>query len=347
MSDSYSIAERTQAIQNAASNALEGVSDEASLQQWKVKYLGRSSELMQLFTQISQFAPAERPMVGQAANQVKLALEAAYEQKSQQVQQQALMHKLEHDRLDISLPGRKPKRGRLHVQTQTMRLMTRVFADMGFQEYRAYDVETDEYNFELLNIPAYHPARDMWDTFYTTKPGVLLRTHTSPGQIRAMREMAPEPIRVSLPGMCYRYEQINANHEIQFTQMELLAVGKNITFGDLKFTLETFAKRLFGTQVLTRIRPSYFPFTEPSAEMDVQCILCGGKGCHTCKGGGWLEILGCGMLNPVVLENGGYDPRVYSGFAAGLGPERISMLFNRIQDIRYFWNNDIRFLEQF
>ena len=207
-----------------------------------------------------------------------------------------------------------------------IRRIYQVFAEMGFQVYLARDVETDEFNFELLNIPAHHPARDMWDTFYTTTPNVILRTHTSPGQIHVMRERAPEPIRVILPGMCYRYEQITARSEIQFNQVEGLAVGKNITFADLKGTLVDFARRMFGQNVRTRFRASYFPFTEPSAEMDIECFVCGGQGCPVCKRTGWLEILGCGMVHPVVLQNGGYDPRVFSGYAAGMGAERICML---------------------
>ena len=197
------------------------------------------------------------------------------------------------------------------------------------------------------NIPAYHPARDMWQTFYTTKPGVLLRTHTSPGQIWAMKERCPKSIRVILPGMCYRYEQITTRSEIQFHQVEGLMIGKNVTFSDLKGTLSDFARRMFGHNVRTRFRPSYFPFTEPSAEMDVECFICGGKGCTVCKNAGWLEILGCGMVHPEVLRNGGYDPEVFSGFAFGMGPERITMLRRHIDDIRYFWGNDTRFLEQF
>jgi len=218
---------------------------------------------------------------------------------------------------------------------------------MGFQVYRSREVETDEYNFELLNIPAYHPARDMWDTFHTTTPGVLLRTHTSPGQIHVMREFYPQPIRVILPGMCYRYEQISARKDIQFNQVEGLAVGYQITFSDLKGTLTDFARRMFGQDVRTRFRAAYFPFTEPSAEMDIECFLCGGTGCGVCSGSGWLEILGCGMVHPVVLRNGGYDPEKYSGYAFGMGPERITMLRYRVPDIRYFWANDLRFLEQF
>ena len=237
--------------------------------------------------------------------------------------------------------------GRLHPSTQVLRRICQIWVNMGFQIYRSRDVESDEMNFELLNIPAHHPARDMWDTFYTTTEGVLLRTHTSPGQIRAMREFHPEPIRVVLPGMCYRYEQITARSEIQFHQVEGLAVGRNITMTDLKGTLISFAHRMFGAERRVRFRASYFPFTEPSAEMDVECLICGGSGCSICKQSGWLEILGCGMVHPRVLQNGGYDPNVYSGFAFGMGPERITMLLHRIDDIRYFWGNDLRFLEQF
>jgi phenylalanyl-tRNA synthetase alpha chain len=239
------------------------------------------------------------------------------------------------------------RRGRIHIANQNLRQICAIWADMGFQIYRSREVETDDYNFELLNMPQHHPARDMWDTFFTTTPGVILRTHTSPGQIHAMREYCPNPIRVVLPGMVYRYEQITARSEIQFNQVEGLAVGKGIRFTDLKGTLTDFARRMFGANVHTRFRADHFPFTEPSAEMDVECFVCGGRGCAVCKHSGWLEILGCGMVHPTVLENGGYDPKVYSGFAFGMGPERIAMLKYKIEDIRYFWANDLRFLEQF
>jgi phenylalanyl-tRNA synthetase alpha chain len=219
-------------------------------------------------------------------------------------------------------------------------------------------VETDEINFQLLNFPPNHPARDMQDTFFVEAGErgdnpILLRTHTSPGQIHAMREYVamnpdnPPPIRIALPGMCYRYEQITARSESQFNQVEGLVVGENITFADLKGTLTDFAHRMFGQHARTRFRASYFPFTEPSAEMDVECFLCGGKGCGVCKNSGWLEILGCGMVHPVVLQNGGYDPKRYSGYAWGMGPERQLMVRYRIDDIRYFWGNDLRFLGQF
>jgi phenylalanyl-tRNA synthetase alpha chain len=249
--------------------------------------------------------------------------------------------------VDVSLPGRPSQPGRLHPATRTLREIYRVCAEMGFQVYRSRDVETDDYNFALLNMPPHHPARDMWDTFYTNTPGVILRTHTSPGQVHAMRQYHPEPIRVILPGMCYRYEQITARSEIMFNQVEGLAVGTTITMADLKGTIVDFANRMFGEGRQVRFRASHFPFTEPSAEVDIGCILCGGKGCRVCKHTGWVEIMGCGMVHPVVLENGGYDPGVYSGFAFGMGPERIAMLKYGINDIRYFWGNDLRFLEQF
>ncbi|NPV56880.1 MAG: phenylalanine--tRNA ligase subunit alpha [Anaerolineae bacterium] len=335
------------AIEEQALQALAKISDESDLQAWRTLHLGRSSAVMQTFTRLGQAPKEQRPALGQAANRVKQALESALALREQALGQAELERSLSSERLDVTLPGRQPHLGRLHIATQTLREIYRVFAEMGFQVYRSREVETDAFNFELLNIPAYHPARDMWDTFHTTTPGVVLRTHTSPGQIHAMREFAPEPVRVILPGMCYRYEQSSVRHEIQFNQVEVLAVGRGITFGDLKGTLQEFARRLFGQNVRTRLRPSYFPFTEPSAEMDVECFVCGGAGCQICKGSGWLEILGCGMVHPLVLQNGGYDPAVYSGFAAGMGPERMTILRYRIEDIRNFWGNDVRFLEQF
>lgn len=334
-------------IQTQALAALEAVTDEASLDNWRITYLGRSSEVMQVFSRLGQFPKETRPQIGQSANRVKQALESGLAVRSQTLKEAALKHALESERLDVTLPGRMPAYGRRHVVSQNLREIIRVLGDMGFQVYHSPEVETDEINFELLNIPAHHPARDMWDTYHTTDPGILLRTHTSPGQIRFMKEVAPEPVRVIVPGMAYRYEQTNASHESQFNQVEGLAIGYHITFGDLKGTLTDFAHRMFGESVRTRIRPSYFPFTEPSAEMDVECFLCGGKGCVVCKGSGWLEMLGCGMVHPTVLANGGYDPKVFSGFAFGMGPERIAMLKYHIGDIRYLFNNDVRFLEQF
>jgi phenylalanyl-tRNA synthetase alpha chain len=245
------------------------------------------------------------------------------------------------------MPGQRTLTGRLHVSTKTLRSIYAAFADLGFQIFRSREVEDDLTNFELLNMPPHHPARDMWDTFHTTTPGVLLRTHTSPGQIHVMRECCPKPIRVILPGMCYRFEQITMRSEIMFHQVEGLAIGTSITLADLKGTIVAFARRMFGAERQVRIRSSYFPFTEPSIEVDMDCIVCAGKGCALCKRSGWLEIMGAGMVHPTVLKNGGYDPERFSGFAFGMGPERIAMLKYGIDDIRQFWANDLRFLRQF
>ncbi|MEK6716326.1 MAG: phenylalanine--tRNA ligase subunit alpha [candidate division NC10 bacterium] len=334
-------------LQAEALTALEATADEAALEQVRVRYLGRKGSLAAILRGLADLPPAERPAVGKLANEVKERLEAALAARREALQAAARAAALAAERVDVTLPGRPVPMGRLHPSTQVLRRICQIWGDMGFQIYRSRDIETEEMNFELLNIPAHHPARDMWDTFYTMVDGILLRTHTSPGQIRAMREFCPQPIRVILPGMCYRYEQITARSEIQFHQVEGLAVGRHVTMTDLKGTLISFAHRMFGAVRRVRFRASHFPFTEPSAEMDVECMLCEGAGCVVCKQTGWLEILGCGMVHPEVLKNGGYDPAVYSGFAFGMGPERITMLKHRIEDIRYFWTNDLRFLEQF
>jgi len=347
MAEEANILVELDGIQQSGLDALAAVQDETGLQTWRTAHLGRSAPVMLAFTRLGQLSKELRPLVGQKANQVKMALESALEARAESIQTAALNRNLDSVRLDVTLPGRCPVLGRLHPAAQALSEIIHIFEEMGFQEYRSPEVETDELNFELLNIPAHHPARDMWDTFHTTVPGTILRTHTSPGQIRAMRELCPQPIRVILPGMVYRYEQTNASHEMQFNQVELLAVGKNITMGDLKGTIQGFARRMFGEAVRIRMRPSYFPFTEPSADIVMECFVCGSKGCAVCKYSGWLEVAGCGMLHPVVLQNGGYDPTVYSGFAAGLGPERIALLKYQVNDIRNFWQNDIRFLEQF
>jgi phenylalanyl-tRNA synthetase alpha chain len=345
-------------IEKAALAALAEVADEQALEQWRIACLGRSSPLMQAFSDLGKLTKEERPAVGQKANQVRGALEAAMAEKAKVLKQAVLKRSLSEEKLDITLPGRPIRHGRLHPSIQAMQRILDILAEMGFQVYTSRDVETDEYNFQFLNFPPYHPAREMQDSFYVDAGErgdnpILLRTHTSPGQIRAMREYAapnpdnPPSIRIALPGMCYRYEQITARSEIQFHQVEGLAVGEGITFADLKGTLSDFARRMFGQNARTRFRASYFPFTEPSAEMDVECFVCGGQGCAVCKNSGWLEILGSGMVHPIVLQNGGYDPRRYTGFAFGMGIERQILLSHKIDDIRYFWANDIRFLEQF
>jgi len=334
-------------LRTEALASLEKIADGEALNAWEKATIGRKGEITLMTRRVSELPKDERPAFGKRANQVKQELTVAYQEKAVDIKAAELEQNIAAGAIDVSLPGRPRPLGRLHPSTQILREIYRIWGDMGFQIYRSRDVESDEYNFQLLNMPPHHPARDMWDTFYTTEEGIILRTHTSPGQVHAMREYCPEPIRVILPGMCYRYEQITARAEIQFYQVEGLAVGKHITFSDLKGTLTSFARRLFHDEIQTRFRCQHFPFTEPSAEMDVECILCGGKGCRVCKYTGWLEILGCGMVHPVVLENGGYDPAVYSGFAFGMGPERIAMLKYGIPDIRYFWSGDLRFLEQF
>ena len=329
-----------------AKGALENSRDLAQLDQWRVKYLGKKSELTEIFTEIGKLPENERPLAGKRANEVKTALEKAYRERAEELETRERDTFLQ-ERVDVTLPGRPIGMGRLHISTQTLRTIYAIFARMGFQVFEAPEVETELNNFELLNMPAGHPARDMWDTFYTTREGVLLRTHTSPGQIRAMRQFCPNPIRVILPGKCYRYEQVSSRSDFMFYQVEGLAVGRRITLADLKGTMIEFGRQMFGADRKVRFRCSYFPFTEPSVEVDIDCILCGGKGCSVCKQTGWLEILGAGMVHPVVLENGGYDPTVFSGYAFGMGPERIAMLKHSIDDIRYFFSNDVRFLSQF
>ncbi len=345
-------------IEKSALESLAAVGDQAALEAWRIANVGRSSPLMMAFAELGKLSKEEKPIVGAAANRVKVALESALEEKSKEIKNAVLAKSITEEKLDVTLPGRTKHIGRLHPSTQQLRRVLAILAEMGFQVYTSREVETDEYNFQLLNFPPHHPARDMQDTFFVEAGNrgdnpILMRTHTSPGQIRAMREAVatnpqdPPPIRIALPGMCFRYEQITARSEIQFNQVEGLAVGRNITFADLKGTLADFVRRMFGEGARLRFRASYFPFTEPSAEVDVECFVCGGKGCQVCKNSGWLEILGCGMIHPVVLQNGGYDPKIYSGFAFGMGPERQLMLRNKINDIRYFWGNDVRFLEQY
>ncbi len=341
------MSEQLDAMEREALAALEAAQDSAALAAWKTTHLGRSSPLMNYLGDLGKLPAEERPAAGKRGNEIKRALEGAFAAREESLKAVELERALHGEKLDVTLPGRPVRRGRLHPSSQVLRRIYAVWADMGFQIYRSRNVELDEYNFTLLNIPPHHPARDMWDTFYTTEPSVLLRTHTSPGQIHAMREFAPSPLRVILPGMCFRYEQATARSEIQFHQVEGLAVGPGITFANLKGTLADFARRMWGAEVRIQFRADYFPFTEPSLEMDIECFLCGGKGCPVCKYSGWLEILGAGMVHPVVLRNGGYDPKVSSGFAFGMGPERIAMLRHGIEDIRNFWANDLRFLGQF
>ncbi|MCP4362565.1 MAG: phenylalanine--tRNA ligase subunit alpha [Chloroflexi bacterium] len=339
--------EELETLYNDSLGTLEQAKNTAALETWYRDTLGRKGQVYLMTRQIGQIDPADRPTFGKRINIVKNELQAAYDGRLAQLKATELKTAIATSAIDVTLPGRPLAQGGLHIITQTLRDIYRIFGDMGFQVYRSPDVDTDANNFELLNFPPHHPARDMQDSFYTKKPDVILRTHTSAGQIRAMHDYYPEPVRVILPGMCYRNEQITTRSSIQFTQVEGLAVGRNISMADLKGTLTEFARRLFGADRQTRFRASYFPFTEPSAEMDISCFLCGGDGCQVCKQTGWLEILGSGMVHPTVLRNGGYDPEVYTGFAFGMGPERVAMLKYGIDDIRQFWNNDLRFLQQF
>ncbi len=346
-----SITDELTEVEQRAQDELAAVTDLTGLAGWKSAYLGKGGAITRLSRGMGALPAEERPVVGQQVNRLRATLEQAYSDAEVRLKAAAREATLAGDRVDVTLPGRQPELGRLHLTTQVFRQIIAIFAEMGFQVWESREVETDDYNFGLLNFLPDHPARDMQDTFYVemppAAPKTLLRTHTSPGQIHAMHRYAPNPLRVLLPGKCYRNEQVTARSEFMFHQFEFLAVGQSITMGDLKGTLDFFAERLFGKGTRTRFRASYFPFTEPSAEMDVSCFLCGAKGCRVCKYTGWLEIGGCGMVHPNVLRNGGYDPEKFSGFAGGFGPERITMLKYGIEDIRWFYSGDVRFLEQF
>ena len=326
-----------------AREALRAASSLDELADWRVKYLGRKGAVAQLIRGVGELPPEDRPAFGQAANELKELLAESYDGRHEELSRAAAGPA---EALDVTLPGRPVNVGRLHITTQTLREIYAIFARMGFQVEEWPEVETDLLNFELLNMPPHHPARDMWDTFYVN-PKVVLRTHTSPGQIRSMRKHCPDPIRVILPGKCYRYEAVTARSEFMFYQVEGLAVGRRITLADLKGTMVDFARQMFGADRKVRFRCSHFPFTEPSVEVDMDCIICAGEGCRVCKHTGWVEISGAGMVHPEVLSNGGYDPDVYSGYAFGMGPERIAMIKYSIDDIRLFYSNDLRFARQF
>ena len=330
-------------IQNEALEQIHA--PEADLEQIKVKYLGKKGELTAVLRGMGSLSPEERPIVGQIANEVRATIEAAINERKQEQEALALDAKLKAEKLDVTMPGSPAPMGHLHPLTQVQRELEDIFIGMGFSIVEGPEVELDYYNFQALNIPENHPARDTQDTFYIAE-NVLLRSQTSPVQVRTMEHQKP-PIRIISPGRVYRSDALDATHSPLFHQLEGLVVDKGITMGDLKGTLEIFAKKLFGENTRIRFRPHHFPFTEPSAEVDVSCYVCGGKGCRLCKGEGWIEILGAGMVHPFVLSNCGIDPEVYSGFAFGLGLERIAMKKYGIDDIRLFYENDERFLEQF
>jgi len=341
------------AILREAEEALAQASSQEALESWRVAYLGRHGRLTLLLRGLSALPIEERRAVGAEANRAKTQLEQLLEQRQQAVKDQEAARQLAAGRIDVTLPGRPVTLGRLHPTTQTVREICSAFASMGFAVVEGPEVEWEHYNFDALNIPRDHPARDMWDTLWVdwtdpTAQGhrMLLRTHTSPMQARVMEKTRP-PVRVVVPGKCFRYEAADATHEWHFHQVEGLAVDEHITFADMKGTLYEFARRIFGADRRVRFRCDYFPFVEPGAEMAIDCFACKGAGCRICKGTGWIEIMGAGMVHPRVLEGVGYDPSVYTGFAFGMGVERIAMLKYGIEDIRLFYANDVRFLRQF
>ncbi len=326
--------------------ALVAIADKnADLEQIKIRYLGKKGELTAVLRGMGGLSAEERPVIGQLANDVRADIEGALGAKVQERQAKALEEKLKAEKLDVTMPGTALPTGHMHPLTRVQRELEDIFIGMGFSIAEGPEVELDYYNFQALNIPENHPARDTQDTFYIAE-NVLLRSQTSPVQVRTMEHQKP-PIRVISPGRVYRSDALDATHSPLFHQLEGLVVDKGITMGDLKGTLEIFAKKLFGESTKIRFRPHHFPFTEPSAEVDVSCFVCGGKGCRLCKGEGWIEILGAGMVHPFVLSNCNIDPEEYSGFAFGLGLERIAMTKYGIDDIRLFYENDERFLSQF
>lgn len=330
-----------QSLKDEALSGLRAIEQAALLEEFRVKYLGRKGQLAGLMKQLGQVDPAERPRLGQLANSIRQELEAAYDQRLAAL---APGVGSAGSRCDLSLPGRTAPLGRLHPVTQIMNEVCGIFEGLGFAVAEGPDVETDFYNFEALNIPPHHPARDMHDTFYVSE-SVLLRTHTSPMQIRTMEKKTP-PLRMIAPGKVYRCDS-DVTHTPMFHQVEGFLVDRKVSFADLKGVLSVFIAKMFRADTPIRFRPSFFPFTEPSAEVDIGCVICGGAGCRVCKQTGWLEILGAGMIDPAVFEKVGYDPEVYSGFAFGLGIERIAMLKYGINDIRLYYENDLRFLSQF
>ena len=315
------------------------------LDEIRIQYLGKKGELTAVLRGMGKVSPEERPLIGQLANEVRAEIEAALAKKEEEKAKKELENRLLSEKIDVTVPGTPFTAGHRHPLAQTEEMLRDIFIGMGFSIAEGPEVEYDYYNFEALNLPKNHPARDTQDTFYITD-NILLRSQTSPVQARVMEQTQP-PIRIISPGRVYRADPADATHSPIFHQVEGLVVDKGITMGDLKGILELFAKKMFGPETKIRFRPHHFPFTEPSAEVDVSCFVCGGKGCRLCKGEGWMEILGAGMVHPFVLSNCGIDPNVYSGFAFGMGVERITMARLGIDDLRLMYENDIRFLHQF
>ncbi|MCQ2450049.1 MAG: phenylalanine--tRNA ligase subunit alpha [Clostridia bacterium] len=337
--------QQLEAIRAAAKAAINEAQNEQVIEALRVQYLGKKGELTAILKQMGGLSPEERPIMGQLVNEAKQALETKIAEKKKAMAAKAAEEKLKAETIDVTLPGKASKPGHLHPLTGVTNDMIDIFRSMGFDVVDGPEVETDHYNFECLNVPADHPARDMQDTFYLAE-NLLLRTQTSAAQIRTMETRKP-PIRVVCPGRVFRADEVDATHSPVFHQMEGLVVDKGITMCDLKGVLEQFAHEIYGPETKVKFRPSFFPFTEPSVEVDVTCSECGGKGCRVCKGSGWIEILGAGMVHPNVLRSCGIDPDVYSGFAFGIGLDRITTTRYKISDIRLLFENDKRFLEQF
>ena len=339
--------ERLEAMKAEALGRLAEVSDPGRLNELRVHYLGKKGQLTEILRGMGSLPPEERPEIGRIANEVRAAIEAVIAEKQARFEREETAARLEAETIDVTLPGRAPRIGAVHPLMKVQQEIEDIFLGMGYTIAEGPEVETDFFNFEALNIPKNHPARDMQDTFYITDE-ILLRTHTSPVQIRAMRAAGGRtPLKIICPGKVFRRDDDDATHSFMFHQVEGLVVGPNIRMSDMLGTLLQFARAMFGPQVTIRQRPSFFPFVEPGAEVDVSCAQCGGEGCRMCKGTGWLEILGCGMVHPRVLEYGGYDPREVTGFAFGMGIERIALLKYGIDDIRLFYGGDVRFLRQF
>ena len=336
--------DKLEALLDEALSELSNASTEDGLQELRVKYLGKKGALTGVMKGVGSLSPEERPLIGQVVNTVKGKLEEAFESRSAEIREGVKAARLAGEKLDVTLPGRRRPIGSKHPITLVTEEICSIFAALGFAVAEGPEVELDFYNFEALNLPKDHPARDMQDTFYFGE-SVLLRTHTSPVQIRTMLQQPP-PVRIIAPGTVYRCDS-DATHSPMFHQIEGLMVDKGITFGDLKGILTLFISQLFGKDIGVRLRPSFFPFTEPSAEVDIACVICRGKGCRVCKETGWLEILGAGMVDPEVYRHVGYDSELYTGFAFGMGIERIAMLKYGIADMRLLFENDLRFLKQF
>lgn len=335
-----------QRIKEEALSAIKSASDEQALQDVRVKYLGKKGEVTALLKGLGKLSPEERPKMGALVNAVRQALEEEIDALKTSMEVAAMNARLEEEKIDITLPGRAPKTGHIHPLTTVNEMIEDFFMKMGYTVEEGPEIEQDHFNFECLNLPKDHPARDMQDSFYITE-NFLLRTHTSPVQARTMQRHEPNsPIRMIAPGKVYRWDY-DATHSPVFHQVEGLIIDEHITFADLKGTIETFLRHMFGDDTKVRFRTSFFPFTEPSAEVDISCVMCGGEGCRVCSHTGWLEILGCGMVHPRVLELNGYYPNKVKGFAFGMGVERIAMLLYGIGDLRLFFEDDIRFLEQF